>query len=62
MSLRDQKLELAELQRVLIHRLVNEDAEISEVVDIVIEQGTRHKASDIHSVMTSCSRGKWENW
>jgi type II secretory ATPase GspE/PulE/Tfp pilus assembly ATPase PilB-like protein len=44
----DKKLELQEIQRVLIHRLVNENAEISEVVDIILEQGTRHKASDIH--------------
>ncbi|GAB4347474.1 MAG: hypothetical protein Kow0099_29490 [Candidatus Abyssubacteria bacterium] len=44
----DRKLELSEIQRLLIHRLVNQDAEISEVVDVVIEQGTRHKASDIH--------------
>jgi type II secretory ATPase GspE/PulE/Tfp pilus assembly ATPase PilB-like protein len=44
----DKKLELADIQRMLIHRLVNQNAEISEVVDVVIEQGTRHKASDIH--------------
>ncbi|RJP20819.1 MAG: type II/IV secretion system protein [Candidatus Abyssobacteria bacterium SURF_5] len=44
----EKKLELPDIQRVLIHRLVNENAEISEVVDTVIEQGTRHKASDIH--------------
>lgn len=48
MSLLDKKIELSEIQRLLVHRLVNENAEISEVVDIVIEQGTRHKASDIH--------------
>jgi type II secretory ATPase GspE/PulE/Tfp pilus assembly ATPase PilB-like protein len=44
----DKKLELAEIQRLLVHRLVNKNAEISEVVDVVIEQGTRHSASDIH--------------
>jgi len=44
----DRKLELPEIQKILVHRLVNENAEISEVVDIVIEQGTRHRASDIH--------------
>ncbi len=48
MAVLDKKLELAEIQRVLIHRLLNENAEMSEVVDVVIEQGTRHKASDIH--------------
>jgi type II secretory ATPase GspE/PulE/Tfp pilus assembly ATPase PilB-like protein len=48
MPMPDRKLELSEIQRLLIHRLVNENAEISEVVDVVIEQGTRHKASDIH--------------
>jgi type IV pilus assembly protein PilB len=48
MSLLDKKFELHDIQRLLVHRLVNEDAEISEVVDVVIEQGTRHKASDIH--------------
>jgi type IV pilus assembly protein PilB len=48
MSSLDRKLELPEIQRLLVHRLVNEDAEVSEVVDVVIEQGTRHKASDIH--------------
>ncbi|RJP73893.1 MAG: type II/IV secretion system protein [Candidatus Abyssobacteria bacterium SURF_17] len=46
--LREKKLELSEIQGYLIHRLVKEDAEISEVVDVVIEQATRHKASDIH--------------
>jgi type IV pilus assembly protein PilB len=44
----EKKLELPEIQRLLVHRLVNENAEMSEVVDIVIEQGARHKASDIH--------------
>jgi type II secretory ATPase GspE/PulE/Tfp pilus assembly ATPase PilB-like protein len=44
----DKKLELSEIQRLLIHRLVNKNAEMSEVVDVVIEQGTRHNASDIH--------------
>ena len=48
MATTDKKLELSEIQRRLVHRLVNENAEISEVVDVVIEQGTRHKASDIH--------------
>ncbi len=48
MAVLDRKLELPEIQRILVHRLVNENAEISEVVDIVIEQGTRHRASDIH--------------
>jgi len=44
----EKKLEMSEIQRLLIHRLVNEDAQMSEVVDVVLEQGTRHKASDIH--------------
>ncbi len=48
MAVLDRKLELSEIQRVLVHRLVNQNAEISEVVDVVIEQGTRHRASDIH--------------
>ena len=48
MTTTDKKLDLSEIQRRLVHRLVNENAEISEVVDVVIEQGTRHKASDIH--------------
>lgn len=48
MKVPDGKLELSEIQRVLVHKLVNENAEISQVVDVVIEQGTRHKASDIH--------------
>jgi type II secretory ATPase GspE/PulE/Tfp pilus assembly ATPase PilB-like protein len=48
MPMPDKRLELLEIQRLLIHRLVNKDAEISEVVDVVIDQGTRHKASDIH--------------
>ncbi len=48
MALLDKKIELSEIQRLLVQRLVNGQAEISEVVDIVLEQGTRHKASDIH--------------
>lgn len=48
MAVIDKKLDLPDIQRVLIHRLINENAEMSEVVDVVIEQGTRHKASDIH--------------
>lgn len=47
-TLLDRKLDLSDVQRLLVHRLVNENAEMSEVVDVVIEQGTRHKASDIH--------------
>lgn len=48
MAATDKKLELSEIQRLLVHRLVNKNAEISEVVDVIIEQGTRHNASDIH--------------
>lgn len=48
MNLLDKKIELSEIQGLLVHRLVNGNAEISEVVDVVLEQGTRHKASDIH--------------
>ncbi|UCD56884.1 MAG: type II/IV secretion system protein [Candidatus Hydrogenedentota bacterium] len=48
MTIPDRRLDLSEIQKILIHRLLNEDAEMSEVVDVVIEQGTRHKASDIH--------------
>jgi type II secretory ATPase GspE/PulE/Tfp pilus assembly ATPase PilB-like protein len=44
----NRKLELSEIQRLLVDRLLNKNAEISEVVDVVIEQGARHKASDIH--------------
>ena len=40
MAIVDKKLDLSEIQRRLVHRLVNENAEISEVVDVVIEQGT----------------------
>ena len=48
MALLDKKIELSEIQRLLVQRLVNGQAEISEVVDVILEQGTRHKASDIH--------------
>jgi type II secretory ATPase GspE/PulE/Tfp pilus assembly ATPase PilB-like protein len=48
MGLLDKKVELSEIQRLLVQRLVNGKSEISEVVDVLLEQGTRHKASDIH--------------
>lgn len=48
MLLPAKKVELSEIQKILVHKLVNEDAEMSEVVDAIIGQGTRHGASDIH--------------
>ena len=48
MGLLEKKVKLSEIQRLLVQRLVNGKSEISEVVDVLLEQGTRHKASDIH--------------
>ncbi len=48
MDLLNRKIELSEIQGLLVRGLVNDNAEISEVVDVIMEQGTRHKASDIH--------------
>ena len=48
MLLPEKRVALSEIQTVLVHKLVKEDAEMSEVVDAIIGQGMRHGASDIH--------------